>query len=766
MGKSPTVTGSSAAAPAPSPAAAAATSGALSGSIGKWDQFHANEKLFNVKSSFDENLYTTELDKSKLHTKQILKAERLAREIEGSVSANLHIQQERNQAIEGDYDEEDLYSGVLARDRGDDKKRAPSAGSAKATTKAGGSASKSPPKQRTAPGSAASVAVAGTEPAAASSSSKSAQQQPQTPKKMNYAAAAAKTVPPGFTSKKDGPEADDAKKSKEPREAKAVDEAGKKESEIDEPASGAAQAQDAKVSPEADTKNGPSKSSEEPADKEPGPAEPGAPVPKLVSNIEATQDTQENAKTSNEGSIDAPAPKPTSKLNVNAKSFTFNINAKSFTPGGVGSSAVEPSQVAQHQQLMPHQQHPQHPMHMQPYGFDPNTGMPYMVDPNMAMPHHMYPPMGQPGSSQRVSFFRCTLHPRYLSGPLRFSFLPCRHDDIESAVRRDEVSVPWNGAANGDDDPARSAAITSSTTPSATSTCTILRVPTSECRSKRNSLSHHSVRRRCRRRRRVVELGAALVSTPATDATAAADPAHAVRDARRLGVLPARSNSAPNGRCSPGCVPRATGTAPAAVAARGPASVCANTWWSARGVPAGIPAAPLPWDAWQRPSQHDASGVLSAWSWSHGPSPVPVLRRRRHVPWKGSWQGSGRRTGRFLRWRGTRPRRRCPGRRRRSQQRGSGPWKRLLRPPNPSPQHPEQRQADARGSTFPATATSACSRKLSVAAAAVRFAGCRCPRSIGGFGHPAASASPRDKCCFGSFAVGAISRKPREKRER
>jgi PAB1-binding protein PBP1 len=38
------------------------TSSGLSGTIGDWDQFSANEKRFNVKASYDENLYTTALD--------------------------------------------------------------------------------------------------------------------------------------------------------------------------------------------------------------------------------------------------------------------------------------------------------------------------------------------------------------------------------------------------------------------------------------------------------------------------------------------------------------------------------------------------------------------------------------------------------------------------------------------------------------------------------------------------------------------------------
>ena len=90
--------------------------GGLDGSIGDWDQFSANEKKFNVKASFDENLYTTKLDLSSIDASQRAEAERIAKEIESTSSTNMHVAEERNQAIATDYDEEDLYSGVLTKD--------------------------------------------------------------------------------------------------------------------------------------------------------------------------------------------------------------------------------------------------------------------------------------------------------------------------------------------------------------------------------------------------------------------------------------------------------------------------------------------------------------------------------------------------------------------------------------------------------------------------------------------------------------------------
>jgi hypothetical protein len=98
------------------PSSGGVPSGDMKGSIGDWDQFSANEKKFGVKTSFDENLYTTKLDHSKMDDKKRLEAERIAKEIEGTVSTNIHIATERNQALAMDFDDEDLYSGVLTKD--------------------------------------------------------------------------------------------------------------------------------------------------------------------------------------------------------------------------------------------------------------------------------------------------------------------------------------------------------------------------------------------------------------------------------------------------------------------------------------------------------------------------------------------------------------------------------------------------------------------------------------------------------------------------
>lgn len=85
-----------------------------SNNTGEWDQFATNSQLFGAKSTYDENLYTTTIDRSAPSFKRReAEAERIAREIEGSTSTNSHIREERGQAVENDgEDEEEKYSGV------------------------------------------------------------------------------------------------------------------------------------------------------------------------------------------------------------------------------------------------------------------------------------------------------------------------------------------------------------------------------------------------------------------------------------------------------------------------------------------------------------------------------------------------------------------------------------------------------------------------------------------------------------------------------
>uniref|UniRef100_A0AAV1TKF0 LsmAD domain-containing protein n=1 Tax=Peronospora matthiolae TaxID=2874970 RepID=A0AAV1TKF0_9STRA len=89
--------------------------------IRAWNQFEANEKLFGVVSSYDESIYTTKLDKSKISSKQARAAATLAREIEQQTAVgNFHLQEERGQWRRGgqqlmDVDEEARYSSVDRR---------------------------------------------------------------------------------------------------------------------------------------------------------------------------------------------------------------------------------------------------------------------------------------------------------------------------------------------------------------------------------------------------------------------------------------------------------------------------------------------------------------------------------------------------------------------------------------------------------------------------------------------------------------------------
>ena len=85
------------------------------GTIGNWDQFTANEQKFQIRATFDESLYTTTLNYKNLDAQKLAEAERIAKEIESTVDDNVHLREERGQALEGDYDEEDLYSGVLTK---------------------------------------------------------------------------------------------------------------------------------------------------------------------------------------------------------------------------------------------------------------------------------------------------------------------------------------------------------------------------------------------------------------------------------------------------------------------------------------------------------------------------------------------------------------------------------------------------------------------------------------------------------------------------
>lgn len=75
-----------------------------------WDQFEANERLYGVKTDYNENIYTTTIDtKDPSYRARLANADRLAREIESTASSNIHQAEERGLVDEAnrDVDEEE-----------------------------------------------------------------------------------------------------------------------------------------------------------------------------------------------------------------------------------------------------------------------------------------------------------------------------------------------------------------------------------------------------------------------------------------------------------------------------------------------------------------------------------------------------------------------------------------------------------------------------------------------------------------------------------
>lgn len=248
----------------------------LQGSIGGWDQFKANHELFNVKATFDENLYTTQLDKSQMDSRKIAAAERLAKEIENTTSSNIHVAEERGHAVETDYDEEDRYSGVLTKEG---KQRHDADASMKKEKKG----------------------------------------------KMNYAAVAAgnnsdtgKAAPPGFTGASNGQKSAAPEKDEKKSEAPAKEEPKKEENVVKD-------------------------NKEKPVDKSKTNKE----------EVEASKDaaaTKEGDQTGEEKTESKKVTK-SSKLNANAKAFTFNPSAKSFTPSFGSTTTNYPASQQQPQHV-------------------------------------------------------------------------------------------------------------------------------------------------------------------------------------------------------------------------------------------------------------------------------------------------------------------------------------------------------------------------------------------------------------------------------
>jgi PAB1-binding protein PBP1 len=82
-----------------------------------WDQFAENERRFGIKTDYDENIYTTTIDKNHPQYKQrMAEADKKAKEIINKAAFNSHVAEERvqdNAGGEDGVDEEDKY--VLTR---------------------------------------------------------------------------------------------------------------------------------------------------------------------------------------------------------------------------------------------------------------------------------------------------------------------------------------------------------------------------------------------------------------------------------------------------------------------------------------------------------------------------------------------------------------------------------------------------------------------------------------------------------------------------
>ncbi|KAK7402246.1 hypothetical protein VNO78_14357 [Psophocarpus tetragonolobus] len=87
-----------------------------------WDQFETNETLFGVKSTFNEELYTTKLEKGPQTRELEKQALRIAREIEGEETLDLHLAEERGLHLHEDFDidEETRFSSVYRGKHVDD----------------------------------------------------------------------------------------------------------------------------------------------------------------------------------------------------------------------------------------------------------------------------------------------------------------------------------------------------------------------------------------------------------------------------------------------------------------------------------------------------------------------------------------------------------------------------------------------------------------------------------------------------------------------
>ena len=343
----------------------AATSSNMSGSIGQWDQFKANKELFNVDATFDENLYTTELDTSNMDAKKVAEAKRIAREIESTTTTNIHLAEERGFKVETDFDEEDLYSGVLTKDG---KQRHEIKISKKTSNNEDG-----PNNDSSKPNTSTAA-----------------------PRKtMNYAAAAAKkadtgkAAPPGFLASEKTTTNDNIDKEENKAESSTVVVTPEKKKTKEDTKSTQNNKATKKEEKEKNPSKDDSKKKQVAIEKTAGTSKKDADVPsttndkKDVSKDETSKPADDKNSGESEKDKEKEEAKKPIKLNANAKSFSFNPTAKTFTPS-FGGATNNPAP----------QQHPQHAAATT----DPNMQM-YGGGHPMQPPHYMQAgPIGQPGA--------------------------------------------------------------------------------------------------------------------------------------------------------------------------------------------------------------------------------------------------------------------------------------------------------------------------------------------------------------------------------
>ncbi|KAA8493944.1 PAB1-binding protein 1 [Porphyridium purpureum] len=340
-----------------------------------WDQFAENERRFGVKTDFKEELYTTKLDRTAQDFKEReAMARKLASEIEGKTSKNIHVMEERGQALGKDYDEEALYGAVI-RDGTDKPKKVaapatsaaqsgeaekPAAESAVSTlpeaaaTKGnnrgkdvnansqGGAAAKtsspkspgaatkradststatlsgSPPKVAAVPTSAAEsvVVTKATGPPAANARPA----EPSAPFAATGTSAASSVGP--------GESASNTAKSQTPSSAMPAD-------SVPDASAPTARMEGLTVTNAAASASKSQVSGQEPAADKPKAVEAPetgkgtAPAPASVATSARAASESTGSGTTKEGTV---ASKPKTKLNVNAKEFKLNVNATEFKP--------------------------------------------------------------------------------------------------------------------------------------------------------------------------------------------------------------------------------------------------------------------------------------------------------------------------------------------------------------------------------------------------------------------------------------------------